>query len=277
MLQLLGQKDWTLCVPHQADLSAAMTDNTPLSYGQRALLQEHRRSNIDGCTNYEIKDLSKMECQHVNLHPGDTLYLPKGVIHYATTAPNVTSAHMTFGLYRNGNTWARVLRKRCHLLFADPVCHQINTVVDQASRTVVGLPWLGMASVPLSATYGPNTTVEDRLAATCTQLSAMVNDASLPYSLRSLVSSSLYQPGHLNAYTISTPKMLSMLEQLARCDDAALREVLVDHETRMALTRSRRSSYWSAAPCVKAVWLNHGFVACKYSNGSIGYLLDLRV
>jgi hypothetical protein len=194
-----------------------------------------------------------MDCEHITLHAGDTLYLPKGVIHYATTAPNMTSAHITFGLYRNGNTWARILRKRCHLLFQDPVCHQINTVVEQASNTIVGLPWLGMASAPLAASYGPNTTVADRLAATCVRLSAIVADTSLPYSLRSLFSSDTYQPRQLNAYTLSLSKLLPILQQLARCDDETLMEVLVDHEAHTTLTRSKRSSFWANAPCVKAV------------------------
>lgn len=250
-MQVLGQKDWTLCVPHQADFDSN-PDGTLLSYGQRALLQEHRRSNIDGCTNYNLKDLGAMDCEHVTLHAGNTLYLPKGVIHYATTAPNMTSAHITFGLYRNGNTWARILRKRCHLLFQDPVCHQINTVVEQASNTIVGLPWLGMASAPLAPSYGPNTTIAHRLEMICERYRLMVTSATLPYSIRSLLKDTYFKVKQFNAYTESTTQLLQAVDQLARCDATILQEIVIDHEAHYELTRARRKSSWRSS-CLVAV------------------------
>ena len=195
-----------------------------------------------------------MDCQHVTLHPGDALYLPKGVIHFATTAPNTTSAHLTFGLYRNSNTWARVLRKRCHLLFQDPVCHQINMVVDQASSTVLGLPWLGLASIPFATTYGPNTTTADRLDQACKRYSSMITSTSLPYSLRSLFSATVFKTMQFNAYTESTDKLLQAVDRLARCDAAIMQEIAVDHEAHHELTRARRSSGWNA-PCLSQVSL----------------------
>ena len=51
-----------------------------------------------GCTSANSSDISKMNCKVVDLAPGDVLYMPKGVVHFAEATCNTTSAHVTYGL-----------------------------------------------------------------------------------------------------------------------------------------------------------------------------------
>ena len=51
------------------------------------------------------------------MEPGDVLYMPKGVVHYATTLNETESYHLTIGLHRENMQWLDVL----HWLLEDEV------------------------------------------------------------------------------------------------------------------------------------------------------------
>ena len=53
------------------------------SDAQLGQLQEIRRQTQQGCTGYTDENLRGMKCSTFTLNEGDTLYLPKGIIHYA--------------------------------------------------------------------------------------------------------------------------------------------------------------------------------------------------
>ncbi|EGD78113.1 hypothetical protein PTSG_08991 [Salpingoeca rosetta] len=52
----------------------------PAQLGQ---LQEIRRQRQQGCTAYQDADLRGMRCNEFTLRAGDTMYMPKGIIHFA--------------------------------------------------------------------------------------------------------------------------------------------------------------------------------------------------
>ena len=84
-----------------------------MSDAQRCLLQELARGNIKGCTSYSVDDVEALVCEDFTMAPGDVLYMPKGVVHYAQTASDEEAYHLTIGLHRENMQWRDVFR---HLL-----------------------------------------------------------------------------------------------------------------------------------------------------------------
>ena len=129
--QLVGEKHWTVCVPQPKGCSEC-------NDADKALLQEVRKEQFEGqwqdwnawlvtltarrcigCTRYQWWMLKSMACKNITLTAGDVLYLPRGVIHVATTT-NTTSIHMTYQLKTMRHTWAE-------LSYADqPVLNDAN-------------------------------------------------------------------------------------------------------------------------------------------------------
>ena len=60
-----------------------------------------------GCTRYERRLLKSMSCTNLTLTAGDVLYLPRGMVHVASTSTS-TSIHMTYQLQTKGHTWAEL-------------------------------------------------------------------------------------------------------------------------------------------------------------------------
>jgi len=100
IVQIQGVKEWTLCVP-LPELKA--------SDSIRCEAAEALRDQTEGCTQYggpdwiDGKGTSSAQCKQVVTHPGDFLYMPKGVIHAAKEGSgDGVSAHLTIGLQRTG-------------------------------------------------------------------------------------------------------------------------------------------------------------------------------
>ena len=101
VVQLQGSKSWTTC-------TAAVAGASDMSTAHRAQLLEMQLQQHEGCTSYTDENLRGMECSTFTLNEGDTLYLPKGIIHYAI-AQDGGSSHITISLERKGLAWADAL------------------------------------------------------------------------------------------------------------------------------------------------------------------------
>jgi len=62
-----------------------------------------------------------MVCKVVDLSPGDVLYMPKGVIHFAEAICNTTSAHVTYGLVGQ-QSYFDFAMDTCRLTLPDSDC-----------------------------------------------------------------------------------------------------------------------------------------------------------
>ena len=105
VLQLSGSKTWTTCTPRPTALAP---DLSLYSSADRCQLHEMLIKRQAGCTAYSDADLARMDCSTFELAAGDTLYLPKGVVHFARTGA-AGSAHLTLSLERAGGNWENVL------------------------------------------------------------------------------------------------------------------------------------------------------------------------
>jgi hypothetical protein len=157
VVQVSGEKDWTICTPFPKTGGGRTASLNP---AQRAQLRELERDNIQGCTSYVPKDLEAMECENVTLRAGDTLYMPKGTVHMARTQAQTASTHLTIGLFRKGHTWLDLFARQCHLTTDSQNCEQLTRAVVTVSHTPEGLAWLDLAAPPLTLA-----TAEDRLQA----------------------------------------------------------------------------------------------------------------
>ena len=116
VMQLQGSKQWTTCVPGAQTVAPTSDSADPADDGDMASftdaqlgqLQEIRRQRQQGCTSYTDENLRGMKCSTFTLNEGDTLYLPKGIIHYAI-AQEGGSSHITISLERKGLAWADAL------------------------------------------------------------------------------------------------------------------------------------------------------------------------
>ncbi len=77
ILQLEGRKDWNLF-----------------------LLPDDQSLPRDYSKDLDINDLGEPDLR-VTLNPGDLLYFPRGVIHYATTSSSLPSHHLTISMYQH--------------------------------------------------------------------------------------------------------------------------------------------------------------------------------
>ena len=84
-----------------------------------------------------------MNCSSFTLTPGDVLYLPKSVVHFATTDPGVVASHLTISLSRSGRTWQEVVNGMCQMT-GHPLCSYIQQVLNLHVATDQGVPWLDL-------------------------------------------------------------------------------------------------------------------------------------
>jgi len=137
--QLVGSKAWRACVPRKeiASRLETMTD-IPLSDAQRCLLQELAKDNIKGCTKYTAEDTDSLLCEDFVMSPGDVLYMPKGVVHYALTDSSSEAFHLTIGLHRENMQWLDVF----HFMIEQAVDlpqsrrHGVGAVLSPRRRSV---------------------------------------------------------------------------------------------------------------------------------------------
>jgi hypothetical protein len=94
-----------------------------------------------GCTTFKQAQLDRMNCSSFTMTPGDVLYLPKSVVHFATTDPGVVTSHLTISLTRKGRTWQDVVSGMCKLT-GHPLCPYVQQVLDLHVATDQGVPWL---------------------------------------------------------------------------------------------------------------------------------------
>ena len=113
VLQPAGSKRWTTCIPEVKMLGK--TAGVELSSADLAQLHEIEINRTQGCTSFNYSTLDKMRCTTFTLDVGDTLYMPKGIVHYATNqinqedgAAQYESIHLTLGMDRKGSTWQSV-------------------------------------------------------------------------------------------------------------------------------------------------------------------------
>eukprot|EP00941_MAST-03F_sp_MAST-3F-sp1_P002189 g2189.t1 len=107
--QLFGHKLWRACIPDTERLDISLQMNRNLTNADLCQLQEIAKHNIAGCSTYTVEGASTFECIDFELVPGDFLYMPKGVVHYAiTNSDDDYAAHITIGLRRNGMKWIDV-------------------------------------------------------------------------------------------------------------------------------------------------------------------------
>ena len=80
---------------------------------------QQQQAQGSGCVAYTPLQLEHMQCSTFTLHAGDTMYLPKGVVHYALSGSG-GSSHLTLAVMRTG------------LLWADAVMHAVQHAIDSA-------------------------------------------------------------------------------------------------------------------------------------------------
>ena len=199
-------------------------------------MQEIARHNIQGCTSYKKHDLAEMACQHVTLQRGDVLYMPKGIVHYATTRDNVTSTHLTVGLFRKGHTWRDIFSRQCRATNSDVVCQQLDRQLLAFSSTPAGLIWNDLAA--------PNSLEGSPLEIVCQQLNALVH-GDHPAALSKLL---IRSPAEVIAYEKSSRELLALLPDVTACHDLTLVDLLHHAETHQELSRARRGNSWTP-PC----------------------------
>ena len=152
---------------------------------------------VASCANFDADALLRTtDCQTFTLFPGDVLYLPKAVIHFATTGPGQVSAHLTVSIDRESRTWQDLLTT-ASLMTGHPAAGLVQEVLLDAANTYQGMPWYEIPS-------------HDHRRA-CQQLHKLVLGAQ-PWSLRSL----LRQTKRASKW-MSPSATRSLLQQLGRC------------------------------------------------------------
>ena len=86
----------------------AQSSTVALTPAAAAQLHEYEAHRVQGCIQYTRAQLAAMECTQLTLVPGDVLYMPKGIVHYATAHAEGISTHVTVGLHREGALWKQV-------------------------------------------------------------------------------------------------------------------------------------------------------------------------
>jgi ribosomal protein L16 Arg81 hydroxylase len=216
-------------------------------------MQEIARHNIQGCTSYTKRDLDKMDCQQVTLRPGDVLYMPKGIVHYATTRANVSSTHLTVGIFRKGHTWRDVFDRQCHVTASDNSCQRLNKLLLEVSSTRAGLVWNDLAASPFE---------EETHAGICKQLNVLVS-GDHPAALSKLLSKPVTKS---NTYEQSARELLALLPDVTQCQRSKLVDLLHHAETHEVLTRARRSHSWTP-PCRQSPLKCNSASGCDCDHG----------
>lgn len=130
--QLAGSKTWTVCTPEPEGLDAVFaTAAAAAMAAEKCELHLQNEDSKDACTFYTKSDLEEMDCTTLLLEAGDTLYLPKGMVHYAQAGAE-GSLHMTASVERQGLTWAKLVEAALEGLVdedADLEVHTLSTLL----------------------------------------------------------------------------------------------------------------------------------------------------
>ena len=169
---------------------------------------------VASCDNFD-KDvlLRTTDCQTFTLSPGNVLYLPKAVIHFATTDPGQVSAHLTVSINREGRTWQDLLTT-ASLMTGHPAAGLIQEVLLDAANTYLGMPWYAIPS--------------HNHEVACQQLNKLVLGLQ-PWSLRSLL-----RHTKRASKWMSPSATRSLLQQLGHCKS----DIGRDHQGVMLAGRS---------------------------------------
>ena len=110
VLHLEGEKEWEICIPDDNN-DDDNNNSADLTSADVADIKEVELANVAGCTTHEGESRSTMVCSNTTMTPGDVLYLPKGIVHSATTSPNSPSTtHITIGLVRDNLRYGDFLK-----------------------------------------------------------------------------------------------------------------------------------------------------------------------
>ena len=153
-----------------------------------------------------------MRCESFTLTPGDVLYMPKSIVHFATTNSNQTSAHLTVSIERKGRTWEDMARRACAAT-GSPACAAVEALLAQVVQTADGLPWYQLASVPAEG---------NSEAAVCARFGKLL----LGFEAESLASQ-LERANGLQLGWTSKADVLAVLRRMAACDAGI---VILDEE-----------------------------------------------
>ena len=154
---------------------------------------------VASCDNFDEDILLRTtDCQNFTLFPGDVLYLPKAVIHFATTDPDQISAHLTVSIDRDHRTWQELITTAA-LVTDNVAAGLVQETLKEAANTYLGMPWYMLPS-------------HDHEEA-CRQLTELVLGFE-PWSLRSLLRST-----KKNVEWISPLATSQLLQQLGRCSN----------------------------------------------------------
>ena len=159
VLQLWGSKSWKTCVPRlsgdpietgegtlgasfKSFIGAYMSSGEQLSDAELAELHELRKRKANGCSDYnddaiEIEQ-GVLQCTERAMASGDTLYVPKGVVHIANTAETGPAAHLTISMPMQGLMWSDLLLA---LVNADALGCALRLAVDNTLSTLLREPW----------------------------------------------------------------------------------------------------------------------------------------
>ena len=135
VIQLQGHKRWKVCLA-ATDKTAAADSMTESDAAEVLELKKH---NPLGCTRVEgaLED-PELACKELVMGPGDVLYLPKGVVHTATTVNDTVSAHLTISLKRDGLRWGDLFSAVC-----GRAPHAGCPALDRLATAVpMGVAWL---------------------------------------------------------------------------------------------------------------------------------------
>jgi hypothetical protein len=144
-----------------------------------------------------------MRCESFTLTPGDVLYMPKSIVHFATTNSNQTSAHLTVSIERKGRTWEDMARRACAVT-GSPACAAVEALLAQVVQTADGLPWYQLASVPAEG---------NSEAAVCARFGQLL----LGFEAESLASQ-LERANGLQLLWTSKADVLTVLRRMAACE-----------------------------------------------------------
>eukprot|EP00041_Stephanoeca_diplocostata_P039833 m.1637960 g.1637960 ORF g.1637960 m.1637960 type:complete len:498 (-) comp26480_c0_seq1:54-1547(-) len=95
VLQLGGKKRWKLCTSHQHD--EFMNTGNATGYQSAVGMYPPWECHEDTQYSCSIHDVTKMKCTDIVISAGDTLYIPRGVVHMAQTDQQ-SSLHLTIGI-----------------------------------------------------------------------------------------------------------------------------------------------------------------------------------
>lgn len=88
-----------------------------------------------------------MDCIDFVMEPGDVLYLPRGVIHFATTGSRETSAHLTISMDALHRTWKDMFVSACSFL-GHTLCSALDAAIEHSIVEFDDVVWLQLASSP---------------------------------------------------------------------------------------------------------------------------------